>query len=216
MPETDLKSTREAPAAVIRTPDQRLRVFVSSTLQELAAERVAAQEAITYFCCSITSSSWFQPGLSFIRLHLGNIAFTKDALDAAYQGYEACHALGQELGDRWITASAINNFGELARYQGEDDQAEEHYYQSRELFQSVHSSPDLARADHSLAWIALHRGDPVRARALLEAALAEHQRVGIQPGACEGAGKGIIHLITLPPPSESIHAASQRPFSARP
>ena len=32
---------------VIRTPDQRLRVFVSSTLQELANERVAAQEAIT-------------------------------------------------------------------------------------------------------------------------------------------------------------------------
>lgn len=32
---------------VIRTPDQRLRVFVSSTLKELAAERVAAQMAIT-------------------------------------------------------------------------------------------------------------------------------------------------------------------------
>ena len=31
---------------VIRTPDQRLRVFVSSTLQELADERAAAQEAI--------------------------------------------------------------------------------------------------------------------------------------------------------------------------
>ena len=31
----------------IRTPDQRLRVFVSSTLRELAAERVAAQSAIT-------------------------------------------------------------------------------------------------------------------------------------------------------------------------
>jgi predicted ATPase len=30
----------------IRTPDQRLRVFVSSTLQELAAERAAAREAI--------------------------------------------------------------------------------------------------------------------------------------------------------------------------
>jgi len=39
----------EAPGAapVIRTPDQRLRVFVSSTLDELAAERVAAREAIT-------------------------------------------------------------------------------------------------------------------------------------------------------------------------
>ena len=33
---------------VIRTPDQRLRVFVSSTLQELADERVAARAAITH------------------------------------------------------------------------------------------------------------------------------------------------------------------------
>lgn len=31
----------------IRTPDQRLRVFVSSTLQELSQERVAASQAIT-------------------------------------------------------------------------------------------------------------------------------------------------------------------------
>lgn len=31
---------------IIRTPDQRLRVFVSSTLQEMAEERVAAREAI--------------------------------------------------------------------------------------------------------------------------------------------------------------------------
>src|SRR6266566_4920529 len=32
---------------VIRTPDQRVRVFVSSTLDELASERAAAREAIT-------------------------------------------------------------------------------------------------------------------------------------------------------------------------
>src|SRR5277367_6845502 len=32
---------------VIRTPDQRLRVFVCSTLQELAAERQAVQDAVT-------------------------------------------------------------------------------------------------------------------------------------------------------------------------
>ena len=32
---------------VIRTPDQRVRVFVSSTLQELAAERRAVQDAVT-------------------------------------------------------------------------------------------------------------------------------------------------------------------------
>src|SRR5262245_35193793 len=33
--------------ATIRTPDQRLRVFVSSTLEELAPERRATREAIT-------------------------------------------------------------------------------------------------------------------------------------------------------------------------
>ena len=32
---------------VIRAPDQRLRVFVSSTLQELAAERQAVRDAVT-------------------------------------------------------------------------------------------------------------------------------------------------------------------------
>lgn len=36
-----------AEVQVIRTPDQRLRVFVSSTLKELAAEREAAHRAIT-------------------------------------------------------------------------------------------------------------------------------------------------------------------------
>ena len=48
-----LLNTGNRPAAsttaspVIRTPDQRVRVFVSSTLDELATERVAAREAIT-------------------------------------------------------------------------------------------------------------------------------------------------------------------------
>jgi Domain of unknown function (DUF4062) len=36
-----------APQTVIRTPDQRLRVFVSSTLGELADERAAVARAIT-------------------------------------------------------------------------------------------------------------------------------------------------------------------------
>ena len=39
--------TPPAPTPSIRTPDQRLRVFLSSTLEELAPERRAAREAIT-------------------------------------------------------------------------------------------------------------------------------------------------------------------------
>jgi hypothetical protein len=35
------------PDSLIRTPDQRIRFFVSSTLAELAAERAAARSAMT-------------------------------------------------------------------------------------------------------------------------------------------------------------------------
>ena len=41
------QSSQRRPVPIIRTPDQRIRVFVSSTLQELAPERAAAREAVT-------------------------------------------------------------------------------------------------------------------------------------------------------------------------
>ena len=41
-----MPDTQQAPRVAIRTPDQRLRVFVSSTLDDLAAEREAARTAI--------------------------------------------------------------------------------------------------------------------------------------------------------------------------
>src|SRR5689334_24081783 len=45
---TDTRTTTDAPPDVLVTPhDRRVRVFVSSTLNELAAEREAARAAIT-------------------------------------------------------------------------------------------------------------------------------------------------------------------------
>jgi predicted ATPase len=46
MPPSPFEETQEMPEKIIRTPDQRLRVFVSSTLKELAQERQAASQAI--------------------------------------------------------------------------------------------------------------------------------------------------------------------------
>ena len=48
MPERLGSAGRATDSTVIRTPDQRLRVFVSSTLQEVVEERNAAREAITH------------------------------------------------------------------------------------------------------------------------------------------------------------------------
>ena len=47
MPATTARPGQGAPAAAIRTPDQRVRVFASSTLQELAPERQAVRDAVT-------------------------------------------------------------------------------------------------------------------------------------------------------------------------
>ena len=46
---------------MIRTPDQRVRVFVSSTLEELAAERQAAAAAIALPGAQSTSTTARRP-----------------------------------------------------------------------------------------------------------------------------------------------------------
>ncbi len=62
----------EAIPTPIRTPDQRLRVFVSSTLQELAPERAAARAAIA------------QVRLTPVLFELGAAAHPPRALYRAY------------------------------------------------------------------------------------------------------------------------------------
>ena len=46
MPESSTRENQEPATTIIRTPDQRLRIFVSSTLKELAEEREAVRRAI--------------------------------------------------------------------------------------------------------------------------------------------------------------------------
>jgi hypothetical protein len=47
MSQSNERESREETLTPIRIPDQRLRVFVSSTLQELVEEREAARQAIS-------------------------------------------------------------------------------------------------------------------------------------------------------------------------
>ena len=48
MLERSASTSRATAPTVIRTPDQRLRVFVSSALKDVVDERSAAREAITH------------------------------------------------------------------------------------------------------------------------------------------------------------------------
>jgi len=125
---------------------------------------------------------WFQ---AITLLHLGNIALFQGELETAREYMQRSLTLGKRLGDRWLSASAINNFGEFARYQGNHDQAQGYYQESRDYFLSIKSFPDVARADHSLAWVAYAGGDYAQAGALFLRALELHQQLGIERGAAE-------------------------------
>ena len=66
------------PHEVIRTPDQRLRVFVSSTLEELAEERQAVARAITALGGSMVHFAGYTP-----RIHPSDFrTSTRDGVGA--------------------------------------------------------------------------------------------------------------------------------------
>ncbi|MEV4622849.1 DUF4062 domain-containing protein [Asanoa sp. NPDC049573] len=71
-------STATPPAAAIHNPDQRLRVFVSSTLDELAAERRAVNEAV-------------------LRLHLAPVMFEHGARPHAPRDVYRAHVAQSHL-----------------------------------------------------------------------------------------------------------------------
>lgn len=98
---------------------------------------------------------------------------------------EEALAIGQQVGDQWIVASAINNMGEIARYTGDVGTAWAHYQESLALFRSVASTPDVARAYHSLALIAVRRAEHQEAARLLERSVALYQQVGVKRGIVE-------------------------------
>src|SRR2546422_1275078 len=81
----------EAPGTtpVIRTPDQRVRVFVSSTLDELAPERAAAREAIT------------QLRLTPVLFESGARPYPPRELYRAYLARSEERRVGKECRSRW-------------------------------------------------------------------------------------------------------------------
>lgn len=142
---------------------------------------------------------WFA---SIIQLHLGNVALGRESLAIAEEKYARSYALGKQMDDKWLMASAVNNFGELNRYQGKHTEAEEFYQQSQALFKEIDSYPDVARENHNLAWVALSKGECIEARRLFAKALAQHQQLGVRRGVVEcmagiGAAVGLEGEVEL-------------------
>lgn len=93
--------------------------------------------------------------------------------------------LAERIGDTWQIAFCLNNFGEVARVQGNYERARGYYQRSEALYRSADAVGDHARLIHTLGYMALHDGDPPRAQGLFLNSLASFRKLGNKRGMAE-------------------------------
>ena len=89
------------------------------------------------------------------------------------------------LGETWVLAFALNNLGEVARTQGQYDQARACYEECEALLGNTGDRGDLPRFAHSLGYVALHEGDYMRAETQFRKSLTMFRRLGNRRGIAE-------------------------------
>jgi tetratricopeptide (TPR) repeat protein len=111
----------------------------------------------------------------------------------------------REIGEDWGLSFVLNNLGEVARVQGNYEQAYEYYKESEALLRATEDKGDLARLVHTLGYIASHRGDEQLAEAQFRESLAMFRKLGNKRGIAEC----IAGLASLRAKQEKLHAAAQ-------
>jgi tetratricopeptide (TPR) repeat protein len=106
---------------IINTPDQRLRVFVSSTMEELAAERRAVRDAVTRL------------RLVPVMFELGARPHPPREIYRAYLAQSQSLPLFREAGDPLGGALAAAALGRVLASQHDDERADEMLEQARNL-----------------------------------------------------------------------------------
>jgi hypothetical protein len=91
----------------------------------------------------------------------------------------------REIGDSWQMGFALNNYGEVARTQGDYSAAKEYYRQTDEHFVEADAVGDVARLVHSKGYLALHDGDHDLAADRFAQSLALFRTLGNKRGMAE-------------------------------
>jgi tetratricopeptide (TPR) repeat protein len=79
----------------------------------------------------------------------------------------------------------LNNFGEVARTEGDYQEARKYYEESESILRMIGDRGDLARLVHNLGAISLHRNDLAGAEACFDESLAMFIKLGNQRGIAE-------------------------------
>jgi tetratricopeptide (TPR) repeat protein len=89
------------------------------------------------------------------------------------------------LGDHWQIAFCLNNYGEVARAQGDYLTAGAYYRQAEALYREADSLSDHTRLIHTLGYIGLHDGDYQKAKELFHQSLIAFRELGNKRGMAE-------------------------------
>lgn len=118
-------------------------------------------------------------------VHLANVSLGMGNVEEALGWLDTAMPLLSATGDVWTMAFGLNNYGEVARAQGDYEKAEEYYRRTEALYQQADSKGDQARLMTALAYIEQHKGELDQARTSFLQSLAEFRKLGNQRGIAE-------------------------------
>jgi predicted ATPase/Tfp pilus assembly protein PilF len=128
------------------------------------------------------NQSWFK-GTALV--HLANVSLGLGQANQALQWLDTAMPLLKASGDIWNVAFGLNNYGEVARAQGDYETAESYYRRTQELFEQADAKGDQARLVHTFGYIAQHKGHLRQARALFLQSLDDFRELGNHRGIAE-------------------------------
>jgi predicted ATPase len=118
-------------------------------------------------------------------VHLANVSLGMGDSDQAIRWLDMAMPFMNETGDIWNMAFGLNNYGEVARVQGDYEKAEKYYRRTEELFKQADARGDQIRLVHTLGYIAQHKGEYEEAEALFKESLNDFLEIGNHRGIAE-------------------------------
>jgi predicted ATPase len=121
-------------------------------------------------------------------VHLANVSLGLGDPEQALRWLDTAKPLLNASGDVWTMAFGLNNYGEVARAQGDYESAEEYYRRTEALYKQADAKGDQARLSTALGYIARHKGEYDQAQDLFLESLDEFRKLGNQRGIAECLG----------------------------
>jgi len=145
------------------------------------------QQAYTHL--TLAAEMLDQPDFRWIQatslVHLSNAALGLNQPEQALRMLDAAYPTIHQLGDHYQISWALQNYGEVARVQGDYAKAGDYYRQAESFAREAEAPSEDARLMHTYGYLALHGGDLDEAETLFRQSLDMFRVMVMKRGMCE-------------------------------